>query len=102
MAPAGPLGEKKLRRATVPHSISGKLGGGDGDGELMGMFGPVNQLSSVRAMIKRPSKYGELSSTNRGFYYHVSYRSFNSYLTVLTTNIWVLGVNISHALLITY
>lgn len=27
MAPAGPLGEKKLRRATVPHSISGKLGG---------------------------------------------------------------------------
>ena len=28
MAPAGPLGEKTLRRATVPHSISGPLGGG--------------------------------------------------------------------------
>eukprot|EP00435_Cladocopium_sp_Y103_P018497 s7_g4.t1 len=31
MAPTGPLGQQKLRRATVPHSISGKLGGGAAD-----------------------------------------------------------------------
>ena len=96
----GPCRALGGKEAPACHSASQHLGKTWRRGWGWGWW--VNQLSSVKAMIKRPSKYGELSSTNRGFYYHVSYRNFNSYLTVLTTNIWVLGVNISHALLITY